>query len=180
MENKCPGEGGEDIYFQINQKSQSLGRVLWCQIITTDWIILSNGYSCRRGALTLALVACRVRGPLNNWEIERCIDCCCLVAKTFLTLLRPVDYSPWDSSNHGISQARILDWVAISFSRESSWSRNQTCISFISCFGRQVLYHYCHLGSPEKPGWINKSELKSWTASWGDNVAARSMTKSGP
>ena len=32
----------------------------------------------------------------------------------------PVDYSPPDFSGYGIFQARILEWVAISFSRESS------------------------------------------------------------
>ena len=43
---------------------------------------------------------------------------CCLVAKSRLTLLRPrVLYSPPGSSAHGIYQARILEWVAISFSR---------------------------------------------------------------
>ena len=36
-------------------------------------------------------------------------------------------------SVRGIVQARILEWVAISFSRGSSWSRNQTCVSCISC-----------------------------------------------
>ena len=35
------------------------------------------------------------------------------------------------SSVHEISQARILDWVAISFSRGSSWLRDQNHISFI-------------------------------------------------
>ena len=38
-----------------------------------------------------------------------------------------------------ISQARILEWVAISFSRRSFRPRNQTCISYI---GRWVLYHW--------------------------------------
>ena len=37
-----------------------------------------------------------------------------------LTLCDPVDCSPPDSSVHGILQARILEWVAISFSRGSS------------------------------------------------------------
>ena len=40
--------------------------------------------------------------------------CCCLVAKSCLTLLWPIDYSSPGSSVHGISQARILGWVAIS------------------------------------------------------------------
>ena len=40
--------------------------------------------------------------------------------------------SPPGSSVHGISQARILEWVAISFSRESSWSRDRTHVSCIA------------------------------------------------
>ena len=39
-----------------------------------------------------------------------------LVAKLCLTLATPMDYSPPGSSVHGILQARILEWVAISFS----------------------------------------------------------------
>ena len=41
------------------------------------------------------------------------------VAQSRLTLCEPVDHSPPDSSVHGILQARILEWVAISFSRGS-------------------------------------------------------------
>ena len=44
----------------------------------------------------------------------------------------PVDCSPPGSSVHGIFQARILEWVAISFSRESSWPRNRTQVSCIA------------------------------------------------
>ena len=43
-----------------------------------------------------------------------------LVAQTCLTLFDPLDPSPPGSSVHGILQARILEWVAISFSRGSS------------------------------------------------------------
>ena len=52
-----------------------------------------------------------------------------------------MDCSPPGASVHGISQARILEWVAISYSRGSSRSRNQTCVSSIFCTGRQILYH---------------------------------------
>ena len=45
------------------------------------------------------------------------------------------------SSVHEIFQARILEWIAIYYSRGSSWSRDQTHISFVSCTGRQILYH---------------------------------------
>ena len=44
----------------------------------------------------------------------------------------PLDYIPPDSSVHGILQARLLEWVAISFSRGSSWTRDRTQISCIA------------------------------------------------
>ena len=53
------------------------------------------------------------------------------------------------SSAHGILQARLLEWVAIAFSRRSSRPRYQTRISCSSCIGRRVLYHWHHLGSPK-------------------------------
>ena len=54
----------------------------------------------------------------------------------------PVDCSPPGSSVQGISQARILEWVAISFSRISSSPRDQTHISLLHLLlGNWVLYH---------------------------------------
>ena len=44
----------------------------------------------------------------------------------------PMDCNPPGSSVHGISQARILEWVAISFSKESSQTRDQTWVSCIA------------------------------------------------
>ena len=49
----------------------------------------------------------------------------------------------------GILQATILEWVAIPSSRGSSWSRDRTHASYVSCIGRWVLYYYRHLGSPK-------------------------------
>ena len=60
------------------------------------------------------------------------------VTQSCLTLHHSRDYSSLGSSVHGIFQARILEWVAISYSRGSSWPRGQIRIS---CFGRWVLYH---------------------------------------
>ena len=51
-------------------------------------------------------------------------------------------------SIHGISQARILEWVAIPSSRRSSLPRDQTHFPYFSCIGRQLLYQYRQLGSP--------------------------------
>ena len=66
----------------------------------------------------------------------------CSVTQLCLTLCSPMDYSWPGSSVHEILQARKLEWVAISFSRGSSQPRDQTCVSCISCIGRQILYHY--------------------------------------
>ena len=57
------------------------------------------------------------------------------------TLRNRMDCSLAGSSVHGIFQVRILEQVAISFSRGSSWCRDWTCISCISYTGRWSLYH---------------------------------------
>ena len=56
----------------------------------------------------------------------------CFVCQLCWILCNPVDYSPPDSSVHETLQERILEWVAISFSRESSQPRNQTWIFCIA------------------------------------------------
>ena len=75
-----------------------------------------------------------VTGNKTRWN-------CYLVTKSCPTLHDPMDCSPPGSSVHGILQARILEWVAISFSRRSSWPGDQTLISCISCLGRWIPYH---------------------------------------
>ena len=57
---------------------------------------------------------------------------CVLVAQSCPALCNPMDCSPPGSSVHGILQARILRWVAISFSRGSSQPRDQTQVSCIA------------------------------------------------
>ena len=52
-----------------------------------------------------------------------------LVAQLYLILCDPMDCSPSGFSVHGIFQARILEWVSISFSRGSSQSKDQTWVS---------------------------------------------------
>ena len=56
-----------------------------------------------------------------------------------LTLCNLMDCSPPGSSVHGISQARILEWVAISFSRGSSRPRDWAHVSSSPCIGRRIL-----------------------------------------
>ena len=90
------------------------------------------------------------------------------------------DSVPQSSSVRGILQARILKWVGTPSSRGSSWPRDQTWVSYISCIGRQVLFRYSHLGSPtscvENPpantedagevGLIPGSERFPWSRKW--------------
>ena len=53
---------------------------------------------------------------------------CVLVTQLCPTLCDALNCSPPGSSVHGILQARILEWVAIPFSRGSSWPRDQTWV----------------------------------------------------
>ena len=73
----------------------------------------------------------------------RSLCVCVLVAQSYLTLCDPMGCSSPGSSIHGIFQARILEWIDISFSRGSSLPRDQTQVSHIA--GR--LYHLSHQGS---------------------------------
>ena len=70
-----------------------------------------------------------------------------LLAQLCLTLCDPIACSLPGSSVHGILQARILEWVAMPSFRGSSQSRDQTCLSYVSCIGKWVLYPLSHLGS---------------------------------
>ena len=63
------------------------------------------------------------------------------------------------SSVHGILQSRILDWVAISFSRVSSQARDQTWVSHVA----GILYHLSHQGSPERKSRQSKSRGRALT-----------------
>ena len=55
-----------------------------------------------------------------------------LIVQSYLTLCNPVDCSLPDSPVHGILEARLLEWVAIRFSRGSFWPRDRTWVSCIA------------------------------------------------
>ena len=72
--------------------------------------------------------------------------CVCVCARTCaytqsLSWVSLQPHGPPGSSVHGIFQATVLEWVAIFYSRGSSRPRDQTCISCVSCIGRQILFH---------------------------------------
>ena len=74
---------------------------------------------------------------------------CLLVVQLYPTLCDPVDCSPSGSSVHGIVQARILEWIAIPFSR--IFLTQGLNPSLLHC--RQILYHLSHQGSPKVWWW---------------------------
>ena len=75
--------------------------------------------------------------------------CVCAQSLSHVQLCDPTDCSPPGSSAYGIFRQEILEWVAISYSRGSSWLRDRTLVSCISCTGRRIFLPLCHLGSPE-------------------------------
>ena len=61
------------------------------------------------------------------------------------TLCDPIYYSPPNSSLHGVFLGRILEWVAISYSRGSSWPKDQTCVSCAYGRRQEDSLPLCHL-----------------------------------
>ena len=102
--------------------------------------------------------------------------CVCMCAQMCLTLCDPMDCSPPVSSVHGISQAKILQWVAISFSRVSSWPRDQTCISCFSCIGRQIPYHWTTWESLWADWGVAKVNCPWWLSGKESACNARDMS----
>ena len=83
-----------------------------------------------------------------------CVCVCVLVAQSCLTLCKPMDCSPPGSSIYGILQARILEWVAIPFSRGSSWTRDQTWVSctagrFFTIWATREAWNMCISSKPD-------------------------------
>ena len=69
-----------------------------------------------------------------------------------------MDYSLPGSSDHGISQARILEWVAISFSRWSSTPRDRTQVSYLAC-------RFFTTAPPRNNKWILKKFFTNYHCS---------------
>ena len=120
----------------------------------------------------------------NMSDTKGYIQCACSVAQSCPTLCNPMDCSPPGSSVHGIFQVRMLEWVAISFSRGSSRSRDST---HISCIGRWIRDHRdttealedgtghcqalgCSLSEVESPGRFWAKGGGSWWWEWLDSV----------
>ena len=89
-------------------------------------------------------------------------------AQLCLTLCDPMVCSPTGFSVHGISQARILEWVAMPFSRGSSQPRDQTW-GLLHC--RQILYHLSHQGS-----LLNPIDITTWKFSISSSFISYNLT----
>ena len=94
------------------------------QARTLEWVAIA--FSLNKEFSHIQIGKSREHKPSWNHLV-----CCCLVTKLCLTLCDPRACSPPGPSVHGISQARILEWAAISFSRGSSQPRDQTPVSCI-------------------------------------------------
>ena len=113
----------------------------WCwswlelNFVVRPWEVWAGGYGWSGGRClvgkcrwTAELVAKEHVGPSTSIYVAFCSCCCCncLIAKSCPTPWDPVERSPPDSSVHGISQARILEWVAIFFlvMRHDNYNQN--------------------------------------------------------
>ena len=81
-----------------------------------------------------------------------------LIPQSCPTLCDPMDYSQPGSSVHGILKARILEWVAISYSRWSSWPMDRIHISCVLHWQADSL-SLVRRGKPHKIAWKKKSQL---------------------
>ena len=113
--------------------------LLWSLIPWLPWLLFIFTVACSPGS---NLKHCTDLSPpqssteSSSLHFPQLLSFCLLevkvnvyVAQSCLTLCDPMDCSPPGSSVHGILQARILGWVAISLSRGSSQPSNQTQVS---------------------------------------------------
>ena len=94
--------------------------------------------------------------PFEIFRLARHYSNMCMHTQSCLTLCDPMDCSPPGSFVHGISQARILEWVTISFSRGCSWPRDWSHVSYVSALASRFFKHWA---TWEAPLLINCSYL---------------------
>ena len=87
----------------------------------------------------LSLSFCMIQFLILNLHLYLCA---CSVSQSSLTLCDPMDCSLPGSSVRWILQVRILEGIAISSSRGSSWPKDRTHVYGVSCISRWILYHW--------------------------------------
>ena len=93
-----------------------------------------------------------LHGSGNHGHLPLCgSSSVCGCAQSHPTLCDPIDYSPPDSSVHGISQARILEQIAISYSSGSSRPSHPTPIPWVSSLADRFFYHWATWEAPVPP-----------------------------
>ena len=86
----------------------------------------------------------------NHWTVREFSIWAAAVAKSLQscpTLCNPMDCSLPGSSVHGESPGKNTGVGCHVLPQRIFWTRDRTCISYVSCIGRQVLYHQCQLES---------------------------------
>ena len=86
-------------------------------------------------------MGCKFEFLAHKWQGYKVAPSVFSVTQLCPALCNPMDCSSPGSSVHGIFQARILEQVAISSSRGSSWPRDWTWVSCISFIGKHIPYH---------------------------------------
>ena len=132
-------------------ESQGWGTLVGCRLwgshrVRHDWSDLAA--TCKR--INVHYSSCRVgkqksklsyrHAELREVEVKkitRNVQDCSLFS-IFFVLRKGKEKT---HSSFSFSLQQMLEWVAISYSRESSRSRDQIRISYMSCTGRQILYH---------------------------------------
>ena len=141
------GTPGFPVHHQLLQLAQTLTRLHYSRSIYylpnvlntyfVDYLLSQLEYNLSTGRSYFCFT------PPCVWQLCT-VPRVCAQSLSRVWLWDPMDCSLPGSSVHGIFSARILEWVAISSSRGSSWPRTEPS----ACNGRQILYHQCHLGSP--------------------------------
>ena len=124
---------------------------------------LSGGCHWAAGTLVVDTVLCPSQHSVLSdlkflYKVRACVLSRFSRVQLFATLWAVAHQSPLSM---GILQVWILEWVAMPFSRGSSWPKDWSPISRVSCTGRQVLYHERHLGSLVVPPQSGRREAVS-------------------
>ena len=147
---RCAGFSSQWLHLLRSMGSRACGlQQFQHMVLVALWHV---GSSCTQDWTGLACIATWI---LNHWTTSMCA---CSVESD----CDAMNWSSSGSSVHEISQARILEWVAISSSRGSSWPKDRTHDFCISCIGRQILYHFTSWEAP----WTTRKALKQFLEGW--------------
>ena len=154
-------QGSEDPYLCMFKWLARLPGFLWklllhlCFPLQPDYLF--HIHLCTLWPLSISLWGtCVLQIPIYSFWLSPDLTpsteigfCCCLVTKSCLSHRDPVDCSLSGSSVSGIFQAKILKWVAISFSRGSSWPWDWIHVYLCLLHCRRILTHWATWEAPK-------------------------------